>query len=240
MADLNALGLNDEGISDSDFDKMPATLGGGGKLPPQPGIYKFRLPPAKALFNCFEVLVTSDQGQKLTAVFTDESSLFNETLSDWYSARVNNRTRTVKSKNQDVIVSDMGMLLKAVQSKPEANAQGIITNAAYGKALIAAADKHFLAEHTLTATCNPKRDIYRQVSTLNPDTGVAETAGQVIVGEKGCGQRYAVEGWAGKAGRADVLSIPRNDDKTVAVRFSCKCGAELRCFGELRGYRSSE
>jgi hypothetical protein len=226
MADLNALGLNDEGISDADFDKMPNTIGGGSKLPPQPGIYRFKLPVAKALFNCFEVLVTNDQGQKLTAVFADESALRNETLSDWYSARVNNRTRTVKSKGEDVIVSDFGMLLKAVGSKPSPNEQGIITNAAYGKALIAAAEKEFLAEHTLTATCNPKRDIYKD--------------GKTVSGEKGCGQRYVVDGYSGKNGKPDVLSIPKNDDKTVAVRFGCKCGAELRCFGELRGYRAAD
>lgn len=235
MADLNDLGLNDEGISDADFDKMPATLGGGSKLPPQPGIYKFRLPSAKALKTCFELLDTADQGQKLTAVFADESSLFNETLGEWYSARVNNRTRTVKSKGTDVIVSDFGMLLKAVGSRPEPNASGVITNAAYGQALIAAAEKHFLAEHTLTAACNPKRDIYKTVET---EPGKFE--GKVLKGEKGCGQRYAVEGWAGKGGKPDVLTIPRNEDKSVAVRFSCKCGAELRCFGELRGYRSAE
>jgi len=226
MADLNALGLNDEGISDADFDKMPATLGGGNKLPPQPGIYRFRLPTAKVLSKCFELLVTADQGQKLTAVFADETSLFNESLGDWYNARVNNRTRTVKSKGESVIVSDLGMLLKALGSKPEANAAGVITNTAYGNALVAAADKHFLAEHTLTATCNPKRDIYKD--------------GKTISGEKGCGQRYALEGYAGRDGKPDVLSIPKNDDGTTAVRFGCKCGAELRCFGELRGYRAAD
>ena len=235
MADLNALGLNDEGISDADFDKMPQTIGGGSKLPPQPGIYRFRLPNGKALFNCFDVLVTNDQGQKLTAVFSDESALRNETLSDWYQARVNNRTRTVKSKGEDVIVSDMGMLLKAVGSKPSPNEQGVITNYAYGQALIAAAEKEFIAEHTLTATCNPKRDIYKSVET---SPGVYE--GKIVNGEKGCGQRYVVDGYAGKNGKPDVLSIPKNTDKTIAVRFTCKCGAELRCFGELRGYRAAD
>lgn len=235
MADLNALGLNDEGISDADFDKMPQTVGGGSKLPPQPGIFRFKLPNAQALFKCFEVLVTADQGQKLTAVFTDESALRNTTLNDWYQARINNRTRIVKSKGEDVVVSDMGMLLKAVHSKPEPNEQGVITNAAYGKALIAAAEREFVAEHTLTATCNPKRDIYK---TVEVEPG--KFAGKVMAGEKGCGQRYVVDGYAGKNGKPDVLSIPKNDDHSVAARFTCKCGAELRCFGELRGYRSAD
>jgi hypothetical protein len=220
MADLNDLGLTDEGMSDADFDKMPQTVGGGSKLPPQPGIYRFKLPSQQALFRCFDVLNTSDQGQKIVAVLANESALRNLTLNDWYSARINNRTRMMKRGDSEVVISDLGMLLKAVDSRPAANAQGIITNAAYGQALIAASGKEFIAEHTLTARCNPQRDIFKD--------------GKLVPGEKGCKQRYVVEGYA------DVLSIPRNDDKTVAVRFSCKCGAELRCFGELRGYRSAD
>lgn len=222
MADLDSLKLNDEGISEDDFDKMPTGLGAF-TPPPQPGTYRFRLPHGKAIFGSFETLATPDQGQKIVAVLNEEAALRNESLGgEKYNARVSNRTRLIKG---DTVVSDMGMLLKAVGVRPEPNEHGIITNAAYGKALVEAAEKVFLADHSLTASCNETRPIYKD--------------GQTVEGTKGCGQRYAVEGYSRRNGGV-VLAIPRTEDGKVALRFACKCGAELRCFGELRGYRSAE
>jgi hypothetical protein len=169
--------------------------------------------------NCFEKQETADQGQRIQAVFRDEAALWNDTVGQPYECRISNRTRTINTKNGPVVLSDMAQLLRAVDSIPPKEDR---SNAAYGHALIQAAERRFMAENTLTATCSPTRDIYKD--------------GTVLKGKKGCGQRYAVEGYSPKAGKP-VIAIPRTDDGKVAVRFKCGCGAELRAWGQLRNFR---
>ena len=83
-----------------------------------------------------------------------------------------------------------------------------------------------------TATCSATKDTYHH----NPNTGRSE----LRAGTKGCGQRYRVEGYTPKKGGAVVLSIPREEDGKVALRFTCTCGAELRAWPQLQGYRPTE
>lgn len=225
MANLNDLPLNAEEIDDVDPETVPL-LGGGAPLPPQPGTYLFRLPPPEAIFNCFEQEETADQGQRLRAVFSDESALWNETLGASYHARISNRTRTVMvndpenpGQKKPVAISDMAQLLRVVGSLPENK-----TNTGYGNALIHAGGRRFKAEHTLTATCNAKRDIYRN--------------GAVVPGKKGCGNRYATEPYTPKQGKP-VGGIPKDSGGKYQVRFACTCGAELRCWGQLRGFKKA-
>jgi hypothetical protein len=159
MANLNDLPLNAETIDDVDPETVPL-LGGGAPLPPQPGTYVFRLPASEAIFSCFEVEETTDQGQRLRAVFADETALWNETLNQPYHARISNRTRSIKvndpenpGQKKSVSISDMAQMLRVLGSLPEDK-----TNTAYGNALIKAGGKRFKGEHTLTANCNPKRE----------------------------------------------------------------------------------
>lgn len=228
MADLNALNLNDEGITDLDFENMPETIGGN-RIPPQPGIYRFAMPAPSVVEKCFDRMVTSDQDVKLVAIFQDAAALRNVTLNEFYGIRVNNRTRIIKIKKVDTIVSDMGMLLKALGVRPVANARGLIDNNAYGQALIAAGNKEFMAEHSLTANCNPNRDIYKD--------------GALQRGVMGCGLRYAVKGYPGKNGKPDVITIPKEFDDMgrettkIATRFTCRCGAVVSCWNDMRSYR---
>lgn len=216
MPNINNLNLSEEELP-LDFATMPSV--GTSRPVPQPGIYRFRLPEVPAIENVLDTDETPD-GQVLLARFQDDAMLFNETTNEWYSARISNRFRTVKRRNAETgeteerLVSDFGSLLKAVNSTPE-----IVTNKSMAQALVDAAGRHFIAEHTLTANCSPVRDIYRE--------------GKVIVGKKGCGARYAVTKW-GK-----TLPIPRNEDGTVATRFECQCGAELRAWGQLQGFKSA-
>jgi len=224
MANLNDLPLNSETIDDVDPETVPL-LGGGMPLPPQPGIYTFRLPPAEALFNCFKTEESADQGQRISAVFRDEAALWNETLNKPYDSRVSNRVRFIKvndpenpGEKKQIGISDMAQLLRVVDSLPEHK-----TNQGYGNALIKAAGRRFRGEHTLTANCNKDRDIYKD--------------GQVIKGKKGCGAKYAVEAYTPSKG-APVGAIPRDADG-IAVRFHCACGAELRCWGQLRSFRKA-
>lgn len=223
MANLNDLPLNAETIDDVDPETVPL-LGGGGAPVPQPGMYVFRLPPAEALFNCFKEEQTADQGQRISAVLQDEAALWNETLNQPYNARISNRVRYINVNDRDnpgekkkVGISDMAQVLRVVDSMPESK-----TNQGYGNALIKAGGRRFKGEHTLTATCSKTRDIYRD--------------GQVIKGKKGCGAKYAVEAYTPKQG-APVGAIPKDEDGKVAIRFACACGAELRCWGQLRSFR---
>lgn len=176
--------------------------------------------------NCFEPEETADQGQRLRAVFREESALWNETLNQPYDARISNRVRFISvndpenpGEKKQVGISDMAQVLRVVDSTPEHK-----TNPGYGNALIKAGGRRFKAEHTLTANCNPARDIYKN--------------GQVIKGKKGCGAKYALEAYTPKKG-APVGVIPKDDDGKTAIRFACACGAELRCWGQLRSFRKA-
>lgn len=223
MANLNDLPLNAETIDDVDVDSVPL-LGSGSPLPPQPGLYVFRLPIPEAIFNSFEVEETPDQGQRIRAVFRDEAALWNETLNQPYDARISNRVRYIRMKDREtgeekaVGISDMAQLLRVLGKTPAQN-----TNQGYGAALVSAGGLRFKAEHTLTARCDPARGIYKNGQTLP---------------KKGCGAKYAVEAYTPKQG-APVGAIPRDEHDKVSIRFTCGCGAELRCWGQLRSFRKA-
>jgi hypothetical protein len=221
MANLNDLPLNADKIPDVIVEDQPVL--GTFTPPPQPGTYVFRLPPPAAIFNCFEVDETSDQGQRLRASLRDEAALYNESLGESYSTNLSNRVRYVKRGDDRIAVSDMAMVLNAVKSFPENN-----TNVAYGNALVEAAGRRFRADSTLTANCNPNRDIYRD--------------GAVVPGVKGCGWKYAAEAYMDGQGR-QVRAIPRDENNLVSLRFQClnpKCSAEVRSWGQLKGFRPVE
>jgi hypothetical protein len=221
MANLNDLPLNKDEIPDVVVEDQPIL--GSFTPPPQPGTFVFRLPPSQAIFNSFEIDETADQGQRLRASLRDEAALLNETLGEQYNTNISNRTRKVKQGDEYVSVSDMAMLLNAVKSYPETK-----TNISYGEALTKAGGRRFKADHTLTANCNDKRDIYR--------------GGSVVKGVKGCGYRYTVEGYTKQDGTV-VHPIPKDGDGLVSLRFECvnpNCTAEVRAWGQLRGFRPAE
>jgi hypothetical protein len=153
--DINQLGLNAEEFTDVDFDKMPTTIGSIIR-PPQPGIYLFRLPTARALFSAIETVATTDWGQRVTAKFKDDAALLNVTLNEPYNANLNNTPRFIGKGDNRQAVSDWLMLLKALGVQPEGN-----NNAAHIRALLSAAGREFKAEHTLSTTCNKQRDVYK-------------------------------------------------------------------------------
>ncbi len=217
MANLNDLSLNAETIDDVDVETVP-TFAGSNPVP-QPGLYKFRLPTPQVIFNCFEKEQTSDQGERIRAIFAGEASLKNETLNQFYDARISNRTRAITLKSGEVVkVSDMAQLLRVLESIPDTT-----SNVGYGNALVRCGTKAFIAEHTITANCSKTRDIYK--------------AGAVVPGKKGCGAKYAQDAYVPKNGPA-VQAIPKDGEK-FQLRFACKCGAELRCWGQLRGFRKA-
>lgn len=228
MPDLNDLDLSDKVTVDVDFDNMPTGIGASIIDPPQPGIYKFRLPSAAAIASCLVKLQDKEQGERLAAMFRDASALFNVTLDNLYNVRLTNVVRFITRRGMDkpLAVSDLAQLLKAVDSIPAAH-----TNRAYGEALVAAAEREFVAENTLTANCSKDRDTYQ----MNPRTNRSE---QTSI--KGCGQKFRVQGFVPRNGGPEIYSIPRDEHGRVALRFTCPCGAEIRAWGSLQGIRPAK
>lgn len=224
MADLNSLNLNPKYNSEVDFDNMPTGIGATFAEPPQPGTFLFRLPPSEAIFRAFEKVMDPEQGERIAVVLKEAAALWNETLKQPYGTRLTNVVRYITRSEQQLAISDMALLLKAVESIPESG-----SNAAYAEAMVKAGGRLFLADNTLTATCSPTKDTYQH----NPATGKSEAR----PGMKGCGQKYRVEGYQPKGGKPAVLSIPRDEEGKVALRFTCTCGAELRSWPQLQGFR---
>jgi hypothetical protein len=215
MPDLNELGLNDEAIEGVDFEEMPQGLGSSIR-PPQPGIYQFQLPSAEVMFKCFDKLEDADQGQRLVAQFRDAAALKNLTLGEYYNTNISNRTRVINFKSGPVTVSDMAMLLKAVDSEPPGK-----NNAAYAQAMINAQLRTFMAENRLSITCNTKKSIWKD--------------GNEQKGVMGCGKKYSSAPYTRKG--VTVFEIPKEADGLFKLSFPCSCGADLRVWGNLQGFR---
>jgi hypothetical protein len=216
MPDLNELGLNDEAIEGVDFEEMPQGLGSS-IAPPQPGIYQFQLPTAEVMFKCFDKDNSDpEQGQRLMAIFRDAAALKNLTLGGYYNTQISNKTRAINFKSGPVTVSDMAMLLKAVASLPQGK-----NNAAYAQALVNAQGATFMAENRLSITCNSQRDIYKD--------------GDKQDGIKGCGKKYSSSPYTRKG--VTVLGVPKGTDGLFLLSFPCSCGADLRVWGNLQGFR---
>lgn len=219
MANINELNLRDEKF-DMDFDAVPVGLGSV-ILPPQPGIYQFRLPAESAIRNCFNVTEDPKLGQIISAILRDDAALWNVTLDEPYNIRISNAIRFLPRRDDPgapVAISDFAMLLKAVDSPPSIN-----TNSAFAEALIKAYGRTFHAKHVLTGRCDSKRNVFFD--------------GQERQGVKGCGQRYSSEPYTPKKGEA-VWEIPKEGGK-YTLRFRCgKCNrAEIRSWGQLQGFR---
>lgn len=221
MANPNELNLNNEQV-EGDFDNMPTGMSGM-PTPPQPGIILFQLPSSEIIYQSFSTIAHEQQGQRLQVSFKEDSALIMLPNNQPYHSNLSNVTRVLNFKSGPVVVSDMAMLLKALGIKPEH-----MTNAGYAQAMVNAGGMQFKGEHTLSTNCNPKRDIY-----------LAEGGEQK--GKKGCGQKYAVESYTPKnpPGARVVLAIPKDDDGLVMTRFDCVCGASLRSWGRLRGFKAA-
>lgn len=224
MPNPNDLKLNTEQI-EGDFENMPTGMSSV-LTPPQPGIYVFQLPPAEIIYNAFDEVQHAKQGQRLQLTLRDEAALKNLTLDGQpYHANLSNVTRTINFKSGPVVVSDMAMLLKALGITPET-----MNNPGFAQAFVNAGGMTFKGEHTLTSYCNENRDIYKDNSQQK--------------GKKGCGQRFAAESYQPKSppGARVVLAIPREKEhpSLLQTQFECVCGASLRAWGRLRGFKAAQ
>ena len=200
---------------DVDLDNLPSQ---GGLIipPPQPGVYRFRIPHgiAKGL-DTFQ----TDSGQRVEMKFRDDLALLNVSLNQPYPTRITNQERAIGKDGAKA--SDMAFLLDALDIKPKTS-----TNKGYAEAMLQAQGMEFVAFSDLTARCNPKTDVYKS------DEGKIE-------GLKGCGAAYATRSYTKKDGTL-VTQIPKTSEGTFATEFECSCGALLRCFGGLSKFRAAE
>lgn len=208
MPSINDLTLFDEDIPEVTPDDMPAQIGLRTPLP-QPGSYKFRLPDS---FD-YETYQT-DKGQRLKAIFRDETAIvLTKTGSPLRYYSINNSERDVKGR----LVSDFAYLLKALGHTGPL--KGL---SAYGNELDKNAGKTFTADLLWTATCNPKREVYKD--------------GEVQKGVFGCGKRFGLQAYS-RNGK-EVFAIPRDEEGRFADRFECSCGAIVSAFPQLSNFRA--
>src|SRR5436190_9606869 len=116
MADkgsLESLGLGKEQLEGAEFADIPENLGQSFPDPPQPGVYRFRLPPAKAIM--FSTVESSNYGARINAHFEDDAELTivqspnHEHDGEGFRWRVSNIPR--ERGKEKVLVSDMDLLL---------------------------------------------------------------------------------------------------------------------------------
>jgi hypothetical protein len=226
-ASLESLGLGKEVLEGAEFDAIPEGIGQSYPDPPQPGTYRFRLPPSGILKGCFAVVESTKYGKRINAIFEDDSALVivqspgkshdNEEFR-WRCSNIP-RERT----KEKILVSDMDLLLRVLgkTTRPK-------TNADYGKALVSVAGMEFTATNEFSWNCSPQREIY--VDDGNGGTGKVE-------GKMGCGNRYY------QRDVTKVLSDPMDPTsaRVYPVRITCsnpECGANIRAFPNLTGFKA--
>lgn len=223
---LEALGLSKETLEGADFGDIPEHLGESFPDPPQPGVYRFKLPTAQQMAAIWDKIATDKYGERLVALFADDAALTivqspgSSHNGESYRWRLSNVPRP-RTKEQ-ILVSDWDLFLRGmkVPGRPT-------TNLAYAKALLAFAGREFTATNEFSYRCSPDRDIY-------VDDGQGGTS--QVEGRKGCGQRYY------QRDVQKVLSDPAdpNSARVYPVRITCgnpECGASIRAFPNLTGFK---
>lgn len=227
MADsLEALGLGKEQLEGAEFDQIPENIGQSFPDPPQPGVYRFKLPTSAQMKTIWAKVESSEHGDRINAIFEDDAALKivqspgGEHDGEEFRWRCSNVPRP-RTKEQ-ILVSDMDLLLRAlgVTQRPK-------TNRAYAEALIKLGGREFTATNEFSYNCNPKKEIY-------VDNGAGGQ--EKVEGKVGCGNRYY---------QRDVAKVPSDPSdpaspKVFPLRIQCSnpdCGASIRAFPNLTGFK---
>lgn len=234
MAKLTDLGLKNEKLdtgADS-FADLPEQIGGAFPDPPQPGAFRFRMPSAEALANCFaDKPIDTERGQRIAAQLRGDAALTiiqspaGKYNGETFETRISNAER--KRGKGEGMASDMDYLLAAcgAEKKPK-------TNAEYGQALISLAGREFGGDVEWQWFCNEKKPIRveqdGEFKTLDGSDG-----GDV---QNGCGARYY---------QKDVPkdADPVTGERHFPIRIECGgkdgngCGASLRAYAQIARFR---
>ena len=224
---LEQLGLGKEQLAGTEFDQIPENLGQSYPDPIQPGVYRFKFPPAGVMKSIWAKVDSTNYGERINAIFEDESALTivqspnKEHDGEEYRWRVSNVPR--ERGKEKVLVSDMDLILRALGNTVRPR-----TNKAYAEALLKLAGREFTATNEFSWRCSDQREIY-------VEDGSGGTS--KVEGKMGCGSRYY---------QRDVqkaLSDPNDpaSPKVYPVRITCSnpdCGASVRAFPNLTGFKA--
>lgn len=229
MAKLTELNLGKDPIAGEDnLGNLPEQFGGF-TPPPQPGAYRFQLPSAAAMADCWDT-VNSTDGQRIVAKFRDGAELLivqspgGQKNGETFATSVSNvaRARGKKDDPKTIKASDMDYLLQALgeTARPK-------TNQAYAQALLKHAGKAFGADIEWQWSCNPQKPIRAR----DENNGIIVMDGQNGQNEQlGCGTRFYQN------------NVDKQQDETGAMTYplniACTCGAELRAFAQLARFKA--
>jgi hypothetical protein len=217
---LQNLGLKDDvalPTAGQDLAGLPEF--GTFREPPQPGAYRFALPPdLTTVYEPYDT-PTKTPPQRVRVIFDRESPLtivqspLGRANGEPFETRLSNEERA-RGKDKSIMASDWDYLLRAfgVKQKPA-------SNTAYVQALIPHAGKQFGADIRFSWKCDTKRNIR-----------VKDAAGAIIEVQNhpGCGNAYYQE---------DLPNGGKLADGLVPSQIQCQCGALLRCFANLDNIR---
>ena len=237
MASLSDLKLSKKPLGDDiDLDKIP-TERGTFNPPPQPGVYRFKLP---AKIDNFDVFQTAKYGERVAVVFDADAPLVitqskgKAHNGEDYTTRLNNVPRP--RGKEGILVSDLDYLLKALGvALPPAKTR---TNLDYVKAVVSIAGKEFSAEQEFSYRCDPRRAarFYADDGSL---TTIDETRSAEDLAALGLeplnGDDAGLQGGCGK--RYYQSAVPKIEGQQPTEISCTVCGATIRAFGNLRAFK---
>lgn len=234
LSKLNDLNLPDadEGEEVIDFDSLPPQFGDLAD-PIQPGTYEFRLPKVGP---DYEAIVDKQGKPRLKVMFKDACQMKIVGTTDRFRHTFN--TIPMNKGEGKPKVASSTYFLQAVGKVPKSASRKDI-GAAINEAC--EEERSFLGTTTLTAYCDPLKDVY------GPD-------GQKNVGVKGCGRRYSSSPYkpapdkfaknvsAGDPHGGERFPVPKDaeDKEKYAFKFLCKCEKNVvRAYANIEVYRSA-
>lgn len=233
---MNELGLKKGTAEGVDYDNIPEERGGTFAPPVYPADYGLKLPGD--LSKVWDVFEDADSKQWVTMIFDDDNPLTITNATDKalvgtnVRSRINNKPRNRGKKGENIMVSDMTYLVRALDPAARPGA-GVKDQAKLNEAFIAEMKKHagkeFVAFQSWTASCDQKRDAYFYVlDAAGQATGATEKQENPDApgsNRQGCGTRYYLGDW------------PKDQSGRYYETRQCQCGAVLRPFGQLERFR---
>jgi len=215
--------LRDEPMPILNADDLPDF--GTWAPPPQPGPYRFKLPPdLTKIWEPYEATVNGKTVQCVRAIFDKDAplqiirSMSGKHNLEPFHTRLSNQRRS----RGTVEASDLDYLLKATGEKTLPG-----SNLAYCEAVQTKAGHEFDADLTYSWTCSESRNAYI------PDPEDKTGTKSVKSDRMGCGATYRQ---ADQTKKAEQKIEKVNGEYPYEI--GCRCGAVVRAFANLTNLRA--